>query len=68
MKKIIEQVKNHEWNKTELSLAFLVTFLLGIVIGLATSPKGIRYVGCNNGNYSSSNCTKSEEESYSEEE
>lgn len=66
MKKLIEQIKNHEWNKTELGLAFLVTFLSGIVIGLVTSPKGIRYIGCNNGNLSS--CMKSEEDTCSEEE
>jgi len=50
MAHIIEYIKEQEFTKRELVLGGVALFLLGIVLGVALSPKGDRTYGCNNGN------------------
>ena len=49
MRKLLEEMKNRDWNYSEICLSLLVAFLSGIIFGVLLSPKGNRYYGCFNG-------------------
>lgn len=51
MTKLLNKLGLTNLNERETKLTIFSAFLLGLVIGLIASPKGIRSYGCDNGNY-----------------
>ncbi len=50
MKKVKEYYDGCDFSKREFTMAGIILFLLGIIVGIIFSPKHSKVVGCYNGN------------------
>ena len=67
-KKFIDTIENGEFTRREAILSAVCLFLLGMFIGIFTSPKKYSMIGCNNGNNNVGNLEKCKCECEDEEE